>query len=102
MIYFSDQERSYSIAKILKKMRPLLKGFKGVVHDELSEGLSPIRDIQHHILRTSLPGHPHYRMNFKKSEVLNEKIRLKLEKINAKYKAMLTRKDRRNSLRIEI
>ena len=32
-------------AEILKKMRPLLEEFKGVVHDELPEGLQPMRDI---------------------------------------------------------
>jgi len=30
-------------------MKPLLEEFKGVVHDELLEGLSLMKDIQHHI-----------------------------------------------------
>jgi len=32
-------------AEIPKKMRPLLEEFKGVMHDELPEGLQPMRDI---------------------------------------------------------
>jgi len=31
-------------------------------------------------------------MNFKKSEVLKEKVLLKLEKINAKYKVIIDKK----------
>jgi len=65
-------------AKISEKMRPLLEKFKGVVHDELPKGLPPIRDIQHHTPKANLPNYPHYRMNPKESEVLQEKIRLKL------------------------
>ena len=52
--------------------------FKGVVHDELSKGLPPIRDIRHHIdliSRASIPNLPHhYKMNLQKSEVLKEKV----------------------------
>jgi len=36
-------------AEIPEKMRPLLEEFKKVMHDELLEGLPPMRDIQHHI-----------------------------------------------------
>jgi len=68
-------------------MRSLLEEFKGVMHDELLEGLSPMNDIQHHISKASLHNLSHYRMNLNESEVLMKKIRLKLEKINAKYKA---------------
>ena len=89
-------------AEIFKKMRLLLEEFKGVVHDELLKGLSPMKDIQYHVLKASLPKCPHYWMNPEESEVLKEKIRLKLEKINAKYKATAHKKSRRNSLRKEI
>jgi len=35
--------------EIPEKMKPFLEKFKGVVHDELPEGLLPMRDIKHHI-----------------------------------------------------
>jgi len=60
-----------------KKMRPLSKEFKGVVHDELLEGLPPMRGIPHHndlIPKVSLLNLSHYRMHLKESEVLKEKI----------------------------
>ena len=88
-------------AEISENIRPFLKEFKGVVHDELPEGLPPMRDIQHHILKASLPKHSHYRMNPKKSEILKEKVRLKFEKINS-IKRQLIRKGGRNSLRKEM
>ena len=64
--------------EIFEKMRPLLDKFKGVVHDELSKGLAPIRDIRHHIdliSRASISNLSHHdKMNLQKSEVLKEKI----------------------------
>jgi len=50
------------------------KSLKKVVHDELLERLSPMRDIQHHIPGASLSNLPHYRINLKESEVLKEKF----------------------------
>jgi len=47
-------------AQIPEKMRSLLEEFKGIVHDELPEGLPSMRDIQHHIPKASFPNHPHY------------------------------------------
>ena len=82
-------------AEIPEKMRPLFEEFNGVVHDELSEGLLLMRNIQHHISKASLPNRPHYPMNPTESGVLKEKIQLKLEKTNAKYKATTDKKKRK-------
>ena len=64
--------------EMTKKMRSLLEEFKGVVHHELMEGLSPIKGIPHHndlILEASLLNPSHYRMHPKESEVLKEEIK---------------------------
>jgi len=73
-------------------MRSLLEEFKGIVHDKLPKGLPPLRDFQYYILRVSLPNISHYEMNPKESKVLKEKVRLKLKKINTKYKATTDKK----------
>jgi len=78
--------------QIPEKMKPSLEEFKGVVHNKLPEGLPPMINIQHHILKASLPNLSHYRMNSKKNEVVKDKDRLKLEKINAKYKTTADKK----------
>ena len=73
--------------KIFKKMRLLLKEFKGVVHDELSEELPPMRDILHHndfIPEVSLLNLPHYWMHPKKSEVSKEEIEELIHKVHNK------------------
>ena len=71
-----------------------MEEFKRVVHDELVERLPPMRDIQYHILKASLTNLSHYRINPKESEVLKEKVRLKLEKTNTNYKATTDKKRR--------
>ena len=48
-ICFGDKKRSHSVHEVPEKMKFMLEEFKRVVHDELSEGLQPMRDIQHHI-----------------------------------------------------
>ena len=62
------------------------------MNDELPEGSPPMRDFQHYIPGESLPNHSHYQINPKESEVLKENVQLKLEKINAKYKAATDKK----------
>jgi len=64
--------------EVPEKMKPMLEEFKTVVHDdELPEGLSPMRNIQHHIdliPQASLLDLSYYLMNHKESEVLREKV----------------------------
>jgi len=67
-----------SLHEVPEKMKPILKEFEILVHDELLDELPLIRDIQHHIdfiFRSSLPNLPHYQMNPKKSEILREKVK---------------------------
>jgi len=42
------KEKVTTSIEIPKKMKPMLEEFKEVVHDKPSEGLQPMRDIQHH------------------------------------------------------
>jgi len=69
-----------------------LEEFKRVMHDELLKKLPPMRDSTSYF-ESKLPNRPHYLMN-PESDVLKEKDRLKLEKINAKYKAAVDKKRR--------
>ncbi|GJR45650.1 putative reverse transcriptase domain-containing protein [Tanacetum coccineum] len=53
-------------SEIPEAMIPLLKEFSNVFHDELPNGLPPLRDIQHHIdlePSSQLPNRPQYRMS---------------------------------------
>jgi len=65
------------VIEVPEKIKPMLEESKRVVHDELSDELPPMRDIQHHI--DLIPGAtllnlPLYRMTPKDSEILREKV----------------------------
>ena len=42
------KEEVASPIEVFEKMKPNLEEFKRVIHDELREGLPPMRDIQYH------------------------------------------------------
>ena len=59
------------------EVKAIWEEFRGVMPEELSDGLPPMQDIQHHIdliLGASLPNIPYYRMSPKESEILKEKV----------------------------
>ncbi|XP_048134036.1 uncharacterized protein LOC115730707 [Rhodamnia argentea] len=66
-----------TVARIPEALKPLLKAFYDVMPDDLPDGLPPLRDIQHEI--DFLPGAgllnlPHYRMNPKENQNLQEQV----------------------------
>ena len=66
-----------------EEVKAILEEFRGIMPKDLSEGLLPIKDIQHHIdliLGASLPKLPHYKINPKESEILKEKVEELLQK----------------------
>jgi len=49
MICFSIRRRNQPNIEVPKKMKPMLKEFQRIVHDDLLDEQPPMRDIQHHI-----------------------------------------------------
>ncbi|GKB41004.1 putative nucleotidyltransferase, ribonuclease H [Tanacetum coccineum] len=69
--------------KIPEAMIPLLEEFSDVFPDKLSDGLPPLRGIQHHIdldFGSQLPNMPHYRM----SQVEHEELCRQVEELVSK------------------
>jgi len=55
--------------EVFEKIKPILKEFQRIVHDELLDKLPSLRNIQYHIdliPGASLPNLPHYKMNPKR------------------------------------
>ena len=67
-----EVESKSKLSKFPKAMKPLLEELNDVILEEIPNGLSPIREIQHQIdfiLGTSLPNLPHYRISPKEGKM---------------------------------
>ncbi|PKI60575.1 hypothetical protein CRG98_019051 [Punica granatum] len=74
---YMDLPSEKQIMEVLKEVKPLLVEFEEIIHEELPDGLPPMRDIQHQIdliPGASLPNLPHYCMSTHESAILQEKV----------------------------
>ena len=67
----------------LVEVMEILEEFSSILLEDLSEGLPPMRDIEHHInliFGANLPNLAHYRMNPKDNKILKENVEELLQK----------------------